>query len=78
MSTGGVSYRTGTRITHPSFSRIREHALSCKHEINDEDFNILFKAKCNSELRIAESLFIMRHKPELNGTEVATKLLNFS
>ena len=74
----GVSYRTNAQITHPSFSKIREHALSCKHTISEQDFNIKFRAQCNSDLRIAESLFIIKDKPELNGTEVATKLLIFS
>ena len=73
----GVSYRTNTRITHPSFSNIREHALSCNYVINEQDFSIKFRATCNSDLRIAESLFIMKDKPELNGTELATRLLIF-
>ena len=74
----GVSYRTNTQITHPSFSRIREHALSCNHKINEQDFSIMFRASCNSDLRIAESLFIMKDKPELNSTELATRLLIFT
>ena len=74
----GVSYRTNTRITHPSYSRIREHSSTCKHVINEQDFSIRFRASCNLDLRIAESLFIMKDKPELNGTEIATKLLIFT
>lgn len=71
-------YRSGTRITSPSFSKIREHALECNHQINEEDFSIMYKAKCASDLRIAESLYIIKDKPELNDTEFATKLLIFS
>ena len=74
----GVSYRSGSRITSPSFSKIREHALECNHQFNEEDFSILYKAKCASDLRIAESLYIIKDKPELNGTELATRLLIFS
>ena len=58
----GVSYRTNAQITHPSYSRIREHAGSCKHAINEQDFSIKFRAQCNLDLRIAESLFIMKDK----------------
>ena len=71
----GVSYRTNANITNPSFSRIREHAKDHSHRIREEDFEILFRAKHTSELRIAESLLIIKEKPNLNGTELATKLL---
>ena len=74
----GISYRTNTQITRPSYSRIREHAVSCNHSINEQDFSIKFRAKCSSDLRIAESLMIMKEKPDINGTEVATRLLIFS
>ena len=74
----GVSYRTNTQITNPSFSKIREHTLNCNHTINEQDFSIKYRASCNSDLRIAESLFIMKEKPELNSNELATKLLIFT
>ena len=73
----GISYRTGTPITTPSFSRIREHAIACNHSINEDNFSIKYRAKCASDLRIAESLVIMKEKPDLNGTEIATRLLLF-
>ena len=73
----GISYRTGTPITKPSFSRIREHAIACNHSINEENFSIKYRAKCSSDLRIAESLMIMKEKPDLNGNEIATRLLIF-
>ena len=74
----GVSFRTNTQITRPSFSRIREHASSCNNSINEQDFSIKFRASCFSDLRIAESLMIMKEKPEINGNELATRLLIFS
>ena len=74
----GVSYRTDTYITHPSFSKIREHALIHNHPIREQDFSIKYRALCNSDLRIAESLIIMKEKPDLNGTELATRLLIFA
>ena len=43
----GISYRTGTKITIPSFSRIREHSMTCNHTINEQDFSIRFR-ECES------------------------------
>ena len=74
----GISYRTSSQITKPSFSRIREHAIAQGHVIREQDFHIKFRAKGMLDLRIAESLVIMREKPDLNGTEMATRLLLFS
>ena len=65
-------------ITKPSFSKIREHALECKHPINEQAFIIKYRVKNAFDLRIAESLNIMKDKPTLNGTELATRLLVFS
>ena len=74
----GVSYRTNANITKPSFSKIRDHAIECNHPIREQGFVIKYKAKNTSDLRIAESLCIIKEKPELNGTESATKLLIFN
>ena len=71
----GVSHRSGIKITSPSFSRIREHALEYNHRITEDDFSIKYRAKCSSDLRIAETLYIMKDRPDLNGTELATRLL---
>ena len=73
-----VSYRTDAQLAHASYSRIRERAGSCRHAINEQGFSSKLRAQCNLDLRIAESLFIMKDKPELNGTEVANKLLIFT
>ena len=47
--------------------------MSCNHAFSEQDFSIKYRALCNSDLRIAESLFIMKEKPELNSNELATK-----
>ena len=70
----GNSYRTGQQITSPSFSKIREHSLEYNHAIRDNEFKIMFKARTLSDLRIAESLAIIKVKPDLNCNELATKL----
>ena len=74
----GVSYRTGSPITNPSFSRIREHANKYKHSIREQDFTIKYSATTSSELHTAESLVIWKEKPDINATESATRLLVFS
>ena len=74
----GISYRTNTNITHPSFSKIREHSRKYKHDINEQDFNIVYRAKYTTDLRIAESLMIMKEKPSINGNELATRLMIMS
>ena len=73
----GVSYRTNLQINTPSFTKIREHSLANNHTIRDQDFVIKYRAKCSSDLRIAESLVIMEEKPSINSKETATKLLLF-
>ena len=65
-------------ITNPSYSRIRDHANECKHPINELGFTIKNRAKNTSDLRIAESLVIIKEKPVLNCTELATRLMIFS
>ena len=41
----GVSYRTNMNITKPSFSRIRDHAVECKHPIREQGSTIRYKAR---------------------------------
>ena len=74
----GVSYRSNMKITNPSYSRIRDHAIECKHPISEQGFTIKYKAKNTFDLRIAESLTIIKEKPTLNCNELATRLLIFS
>ena len=74
----GVSYRSNMNITNPSYSRIRDHANECKHPISELGFTIKYRAKNTSDLRIAESLMIIKEKPVLNCTELATRLMIFS
>ena len=70
----GVSERTGRPLTRPLISQIRSHQETCKSAITNEDFSILFKASDNSELRIAESIFIRDKKPTLNMENSSFKL----
>ena len=42
--------------------------------MSEQDFSIVYRAKYTSDLRIAESLMIMKEKPNINGNEIATRL----
>ena len=64
----GVSIRTGLPLSSPSFSAIRNHLNEgCNHHILIEDFKILYRGRTESDIRIAESMFIKKLRPELNN-----------
>lgn len=56
---------------------VKEHSMTCNYSINEQDFSIKFRANCASDLRNAESLMIIKEKPDINGTEMATRLWFF-
>ena len=63
----GTSYRTGIHLSSPSKSSIREHCLdNCKCVFSDSDFRILYRGDYECDIRIAESIYIRKYKPELN------------
>ena len=69
----GMSFRTGRMLANPSFSVIRNHSRDNDHIIRERDFHILFRSN-HADLRIAESLFIYKEKPQLNCNDTAFKL----
>ena len=58
----GRSFRTGTLLTTPPHSNIREHLQKCNTTINSENFTILDTSPNISHLRILESLYINQIK----------------
>ena len=68
------TYRSSFQLTNPSVSMIRDHSRQHDHLIREDSFSILFKANNGSDLRIAETLFIIEQKPGLNSNETAVKL----
>ena len=71
----GRSYRTNTLLKTPTKSSIREHALKCKQGISDGEFTILAQEGASEiNLRILESLFIIRERPSLNDMQSAYPL----
>ena len=70
----GRSVRTGNIVSKPSNSSILDHAFICKTKICLDNFKIL--DSCNSQnLRILESLYINKFRPELNDTLASAPLL---
>ena len=64
----GVSIRTGRPLSSPQFSAIRSHCeTTCSNNISTSDFKILYRGKSETEIRIAESMFIKKLNPELNN-----------
>ena len=69
----GRSFRTGELLRNPKKSSIREHALVCG-SFSEKDFTVIGHEKGEINLRILESLFILREKPSLNDMKSAFPL----
>ena len=63
----GVSFRTGVRLTTPTHSAVREHSESCGAAVDIYSFRVLSTSSYELDLRILESLFIFKTKPDLNN-----------
>ena len=70
----GVSYRTGSKLTNPEFSSIRDHAKICKNSIEYKHFEIFSRASNELSLTIMESLTIKQVVPSLNAQTTSTPL----
>ena len=70
----GRSYRTGIWLSKPDPSPIRSHGEQCNPDISIDNFKILDR-ECNlGDLRILESMYIMKNNPSLNDNTTAVKL----
>ena len=70
----GVSARTGKLSGSPLFSAIRNHSDHCICDININSFKILGSDNSIFGLKILESLFIYKNKPNLNNSDSSTPL----
>ena len=61
-------------VATPLHSSIREHCHQCQSPITFNHFKILGKSNNKFELRILESMFIYKLKPNLNLTQTAAPL----
>ena len=62
----GVSHRTGSKLSNPEFSSIRDHSKTCKIPIEYKHFEIISRAPNDISLSILESLNIKQVVPSLN------------
>ena len=62
-----LSVRTNLPLNKPPFSSIMEHQLNTGHSITTNNFNIIGSQNNSINLRLLESLFIFKLKPEMNG-----------
>lgn len=71
----GVSSRTGYHYAKPPFSAIRDHAENHGRLPSANEFQILHSANSEFELKILESLYISKIKPNLNNMNSSIPLL---
>ena len=65
----GRSFRIGALLTSPPHSNIRAHALPCSIPVAIDNYNILTRGNNNTDVRILESLFIYKTRPNLNDSQ---------
>ena len=70
----GKSYRTGKYVQNTN-SSIFDHKFSCDTQIESNNFKILDYSQTEFRLRILESLYIHKERPQLNDMQSAMPLL---
>ena len=68
-----LSARTGKPVTRPLHSSIRNHALDTGHDINSDNFKVVFNSNAG-DLRLAESIIIHKNRPNLNNMDSSVPL----
>ena len=71
----GRSFRTGSILTVPPHSNIRQHALSCGVIVSIDNLKVMGSTKFPTDLLILESLFVHNLKPKLNDAQNSFPLL---
>ena len=71
----GTSVRTGHLLVNPPYSSIRIHAEQCSCDIELENFKIVASENSTLSLKILESLFIFKNRPNLNESSSSLPLL---
>ena len=71
----GISSRTGLPLSNPEKSAIRDHTDNiCKCRLEHKNFEIVDNISNENELRILESIYIAKEKPQLNRDSTAVPL----
>ena len=73
----GVSHRTGQPLSKPPFSAIRDHSVAKDHPISKGGFSILGSQQTDMDLRVLESLYTYKLKPDMGNNESSVDLLCF-
>ena len=71
----GVSVRTGHLLVRPPYSSIRLHSDNCTCDVTIDNFTIVSSDNSILGLKILESLFIFKNRPNLNESESSMPLL---
>jgi hypothetical protein len=74
----GVSFRSGRHLAQPGHSSVRLHSEQCGAPVTENDFQILHTASNDLDLKILESLYIAKVKPDLNNTNSSFPLQVFA
>ena len=71
----GRSVRTGRHLANPPHSAVRLHWESCGSSYSIEHFSVIDSASNQLDLKILESLYIYKQKPNLNCTSSSYPLV---
>ena len=74
MEHRGISDRSGRPRSNPVQSTPRDHSARCSSDVTLSDFSIVGSQRNVNELRILESLMILKQRPKLNKDESAFQL----
>ena len=73
----GRSFRTGSYLTRPSYSAIREHREETAHPLSIEDFSVLATSRTAADLDILETMYSSKLKPSIARSTPSASLLCF-
>ena len=75
MEHSGISARTGRPLASPLQSSVRSHSERCGgYRVELDQFDVIGSRTNQVELRLLESLYIMKENPNLNATDSAFPL----
>ena len=74
MEHRGISDRTGRPRANPVHSSPRDHSATCSGDVSLSDFTIIGSQRSPTNLRILESLMILKQRPKLNKDDSAFPL----
>ena len=70
----GVSYRTDRFLAKPTKSSIRDHCDGENHQFKLDNFTVRDSTHNTTDLRILESIYIRRYRPQMNDMDSVVPL----